>query len=203
MAPDYGWSKLYVIVNTVNDLQYVGSTTRPLARRMVEHRARAKEGAEGSDFPLYKAMREIGINRFSIELLEDVPCNRKEELNVLEGRAIRAMRTLVPNGYNAEITARTRTEYAVDNREENLRKKKVYDDANRAKLNEKASQYYYANHDAILAKEQVRRAAQRAAMTPEQRLANNQRHNEWYAARRAARRAEPAVAEPAVPVDAE
>ncbi len=88
--PDYKNSKIYTIrCKTDNNLIYVGSTTQPLSKRMVEHRSKHNE--EKSDSytnPLYIKMREFGIENFFIELYEDYPCERKEQLEKREGEII-------------------------------------------------------------------------------------------------------------------
>ena len=38
MAPDFGLGKVYVVLNTVNAMKYIGSTVRTLAQRMAQHR---------------------------------------------------------------------------------------------------------------------------------------------------------------------
>ena len=97
---DYSRAKLYTIRNTVNDKLYIGSTVRTLAQRMTQHRSAAKNNYV---YPLYEAMRSIGIDKFYIELLVDCPCERKEQLHAMEGSKIRGINTLVPNGYNVRI----------------------------------------------------------------------------------------------------
>jgi len=143
MAPNYAQGKVYVIRNEVNDKLYVGSTVRTLAQRMVQHRSVAKTNHPGfAEFPLYVAMSELGIEKFYIELLEDFPCERKEQLNKKEGERIREMKTLAPIGYNARIAGRTDVQYYVDNKE-----------AICARVNE----YRHANIETIRTKQQVYR----------------------------------------------
>lgn len=62
---------VYIIRNTENNKVYIGSTTQPLNKRMVEHRSRAKTGKKR--YALYKEMRSVGICKFYIEpLIENV-----------------------------------------------------------------------------------------------------------------------------------
>ena len=107
MAPDFGLGKVYVIRNTENAKCYVGSTVRTLAQRMVQHRSVALKS--NLNLPLYVAMREIGISKFYVELLEDAPCERREQLLKAEGIKIRELNTLVPNGYNKKSSMERRT----------------------------------------------------------------------------------------------
>ena len=76
----YHKSKIYAIRNCKNEEIYIGSTTQTLAKRFYQHRKdRFKNGL------LYNLMREIGIEHFYIELIENIKCETKEELNKYEG----------------------------------------------------------------------------------------------------------------------
>lgn len=88
--------KIYKITNDINALVYVGSTTRTLARRMNNHRTTARKEGKSA---LWRAMRELGIDHFKIELVEEFECNTKEELRIREQYWIGQLDTL-QNGYN-------------------------------------------------------------------------------------------------------
>jgi hypothetical protein len=82
----YQNGKLYKVVNSENSIVYIGSTTKHyLCERMGCHRSRAKN--KTSDF--YTAMRAIGIDKFSIELIKLYPCDSKAELEAAEGRQMK------------------------------------------------------------------------------------------------------------------
>jgi predicted GIY-YIG superfamily endonuclease len=55
----------------VNDLLYIGSTTSTLSKRMSKHR----EDIKHRNYPFYQAIREIGVEKLYIELVELCPCN--------------------------------------------------------------------------------------------------------------------------------
>lgn len=62
---------IYVIENDVNDLKYVGITQYSLKRRFTEHKRKVKRGIHTK---LYNAMRQFGVDKFHIRLLEnDIP----------------------------------------------------------------------------------------------------------------------------------
>jgi len=62
--------KLYKITNSVNDQIYVGSTRlNPLRKRMDCHRAEARKN---NSKKLSQFMREIGIEKFNIELIREI-----------------------------------------------------------------------------------------------------------------------------------
>lgn len=78
---NYQQGKIYKIVNSVNDVVYVGSTCEPLSRRMANHRAQAKFKPGGA---LHRAMIELGSDKFRIILVEDYPCSSKSHLEARE-----------------------------------------------------------------------------------------------------------------------
>ena len=148
-------SKIYKIVNDVNDDVYVGSTYNLLCRRMEKHRSHRFQYAHR---PLYKLMIDLGVQHFHIELVEDFPCENKEQLRKREGHFIREMGTL-----NMVIEDRTRKEYKEankekiqeymakyreDKKEELLEYTKRYRDSHQDQM----KQYKLENKEQILAK---------------------------------------------------
>ena len=176
MAPDFGLGKVYVVLNTVNAIKYVGSTVRTLAQRMAQHRMQA-QGNDGR--PLYGAMRELGVDKFYIELLADFPCERREQLNAEEGRRIRELGTLAPNGYNLLVAGRSKNDYYTDNKVAilakvsahyevnkeaiNHRRKHTYNVANKEAIKLRGQAYYAAHAEEIKVKQRARDAAKKAA----------------------------------------
>ena len=43
----------------------------------------------GVDYPLYRKMKELGVDNFLIQLVEEYPCQSKEELHKREGEWIK------------------------------------------------------------------------------------------------------------------
>ena len=154
----YDSGKIYKIVNNQNSDIYVGSTTMELEQRMIKHKCDAKQRPNLSKF--YTYMNEIGINNFDIELLEEYPCETKEELLIREGELIKKFGNL-----NQRIEGRTeedKKEYGRQwkqnnrdriNQQRNERRKEnpektreeykkhgaLYRERHRDRLNEKAS----------------------------------------------------------------
>lgn len=87
---------LYVVRNMVNGMEYVGTTTRSLSLRWSDHRRYGRTG--GRKAPLYDAMREHGVERFSFESLAEA--GSYEALMALEIAEIARRNTVQPNGYN-------------------------------------------------------------------------------------------------------
>ena len=117
----YQDGKIYKILNSETNDIYVGSTCQRLAKRMMNHRTRFKEGKETV---LYTKMRAIGIEHFYIELIENYPCENLEQLNKREGEWMREIATL-----NEKVAGRTKKEYRNDskykitNKEKNIMNK--------------------------------------------------------------------------------
>lgn len=90
--------RIYKIVNNVNDLMYVGSTTQTLSQRMTTHRSHAKNG---NIRKVYVYMREIGVSKFEILLLEETKAITREALRALEHKYICELDT-VNHGLNSK-----------------------------------------------------------------------------------------------------
>ena len=114
----YQDGKIYKILNSETSDIYVGSTCQRLAKRMMNHRTRVKEG---KDTLLYRKMREIGIEHFYIELVENFPCESLEQLNKREGEWMREIATL-----NEKVAGRTKKEYKQDYKEKISEQGKEY-----------------------------------------------------------------------------
>ena len=115
--PDYKNSKIYKILNSMDDEVYVGSTTASLSRRMGKHRSDFHNTEYKQTYKIYKHMHKIGVDNFYIELIETYPCDSKEELGAREGQLIRQVGTL-----NKIISGRTEKEYYQDNIEKEREK---------------------------------------------------------------------------------
>lgn len=97
--PDYSKGKIYKIVNSENDMMYVGSTTKQyLSNRMAGHRTDAKR--RGKWGALYKAMNEIGADKFKISLIENYPCDSLEELEAREYKIMKKYKSRKIELYN-------------------------------------------------------------------------------------------------------
>ena len=115
---DYSNGKSYCIRNDVNDDVYIGSTTQLLCKRMAKHRA-SIHAKKSENVMFYQLMRELGVDAVRIELLEECPCENREQLQAREGHCIKKMGTL-----NKRVESRTKTEYYEDNKEKLLQNQK-------------------------------------------------------------------------------
>ena len=81
---------VYKITNRRNEKLYVGLTQQPIEKRFLQH-AKAYT-------PLGEAMRECGLENFTIEVIER--CETLEQAKRQERFWIRVLNSKVPNGYN-------------------------------------------------------------------------------------------------------
>jgi hypothetical protein len=130
---NYENGKIYCIRNKSNNLIYIGSTCQPLYKRFHQHKIASKKGS----MKLYQHFKDIGIENFYIELIEDFPCENKNELRAKEQYYCRAYDTFT-NGLN-KISAFIDDVRINDIKEQ---KKKYYD--------KYYIEYYQNNQDAIL-----------------------------------------------------
>lgn len=86
---------LYIIRNTTNGMEYVGTTIQSPHKRWLEHQWKARTGRRS---PLYDAMREMGVAAFVLTPLET--SDSYEALLQREREEIAARNTLTPSGYN-------------------------------------------------------------------------------------------------------
>ena len=74
--PNYQESKIYKLVCNKTDMIYYGSTTQPLYKRKAEHK---KDFVNKKRRPL-SSKKIIENGDYDIILVEDFPCERKEQL---------------------------------------------------------------------------------------------------------------------------
>ena len=148
---NYQQGKIYKIIS--GDLTYIGSTCEyTLAKRMTHHRGCYKQWLNGMHS--YTTSFELmGNEDAQIILLELYPCGSKDELHARERYHIENNECV-----NKVIPSRTQKEYYEANKEELLKKKKVYyhDNKDKGKLyreenKDKIRAYYIANKNRIKA----------------------------------------------------
>ena len=155
--PNYKNSKIYKLVNNVDDLFYVGSTCNLLSKRRSGHVTASKKYPNQR---VYKHLNTIGWNNVKIVLIEKYPCNDIDELHKRE----RYYSDLLKAQLNKNKQGRTQKEYYQDNAgkikqdakqyyKDNLDKikqtKKQYRQNNVDKFKQIRKQYYQSNLDKI------------------------------------------------------
>lgn len=107
--PDYKLGKIYKLESLSTGLVYIGSTTQTLSQRLAGHK---------KDYICYKkgngdfttSYKVLECEDYKILLVEDYPCDRKEQLHAREGEWIRKMDCV-----NKVIPGRTKKQYRQEN----------------------------------------------------------------------------------------
>jgi hypothetical protein len=146
--PDYSKSKIYKLTSSNSNEIYIGSTILNLANRKAHH---------VNDYKRYLLGKVKYITSFKIIeyggdidicLLEEYPCNNKEQLHQRERFYIENN-----NCVNKNIPTRTTREYMIKYRElNNIRLKETkssYYELNKDKIREKKKEYRELNKDYI------------------------------------------------------
>ena len=138
---NYGKGKIYKIVNDVDDKIYVGSTCVQLSVRKAKHKDMSKR------FPkrrLYSHIIDIGgWDHVDIILIENFPCDTKEQLHKRERYHIESLKSEL----NHQIPTRTMKEFnATDKRKE---ERMVYAEKNKDNIKKYKAEYYKKNKKEI------------------------------------------------------
>ena len=139
--PDYQKSKIYKLVLDHTDQIYIGSTCQNLCDRLSGHARDFRKGKNCSSKKLFE------LGKVKIILIENVPCDSKEELLKHERNYIETMvcvNKLIPFR-SKEEKIEYQKEYKLKNNEEILKKMKEY----RLKNKEKKKEYDLKNIDKI------------------------------------------------------
>ena len=112
---------------------YIGSTCN-FKQRMYSHKYRCNNiNSINYNNKIYQTIRlNGGWNNFEKEIIENVSCNSKKELCILEGNFIKQFGNL-----NSKIAGRTYKEYRIDNREIINNKKRKYREINKERISKK------------------------------------------------------------------
>ena len=137
---DYSKSKIYRIVCNITGLVYIGSTSQSLIQRLQDHKFKYKSYLNKSN-NYTSSFKIIENENYDIILIEDFPCERKEQLHSRE-------RFWIENTdcVNKNIPTRTKTEYQKNWYENNKDKNKEYQkkwyENNKDKKKKKNKEYY-------------------------------------------------------------
>ena len=163
----YQNGKIYKLWNPVIEDFYIGSTCTTLPKRWHKHKYDAF--TRNSDSPVYQKMREVGLEGWRIELIEDYKCNSKNELLRREGEKIRELKPSL----NLRIAGRQNGEWAAENSEKVDGYKKKYRETHKDQINTKKNQKRKDNHEAYLLKDKEYRETHK-----EQIRESNRKYNE-------------------------
>ena len=127
--PNYLDSKIYKLCCkdlNIKDI-YIGSTSQLLCKRKSAHKNSCNDEYNSKKYNLkvYNFIRDNGgFNNWDLILLDNVPCNNKEELHSIERTYIDNLKPTL----NTQIPLRTKKEYYKDNaiRKERINKGITY-----------------------------------------------------------------------------
>ena len=152
----YNNSFIYTIRSPHTDKFYIGSTTQSLCRRFSNHKTDYNSYVNnGVGNLIISSFKIIELGDSYIELLEEINCDSKIQLEMREGELIRIHKDLC---INKNIAGRTDKQYYIDNidkfkqhRLDNADKKKQYNKqyniANAEKIKQYTKQYRLDNDD--------------------------------------------------------
>ena len=109
---EYKNGKIYKIISDNTNNIYIGSTCQPLNKRIAMHRGDFKKFTEGkkgfiTSFDIMK------LGSYDIILIENFPCDKKEELHARERYYIEFHKNICVNKY---IPNRKQKEYEENNK---------------------------------------------------------------------------------------
>lgn len=142
----YQNGKIYAIRSHKTDKIYIGSTYQKLANRMANHRDHYRRYVNKNiiDTTSYKILQ---YDDAYIELIENYPCNSKEELNKREGQHIRKN-----NCVNRIIPGRAIQEWRAENKQYLHNMNKKWKEDNKESHTKQRKEYYENNKEQILNK---------------------------------------------------
>jgi len=165
---NYQNGKLYKIHSLIDDRYYIGSTTQLLHKRFATHKGFSKTEMAT---PIQKAILEIGAEHWMITLIENVPCNTKEELLKMEREEYlkykddaNCLNVLSPIRHLddfKEYKAWKDKTYREKHKDELCIKKKEYRDNNIEKIKSRNAKYREINRDIINKKQRETRQKQK------------------------------------------
>lgn len=140
---DYKNGKIYTIRSFQTDEIYIGSCATTLVKRLSGHK-KNYNGWKNGNFSYVTSFEILKYDDYYIELLENFPCNSKDELKQREGYYQRNMDCV-----NKYIAGRTQKEWCEDNKEKIRKRNKKYETDNKDKIKERKQNYYENNKDEI------------------------------------------------------
>jgi hypothetical protein len=122
---NYQDAKIYKIECNETNKIYIGSTCLPtLSKRLAHHVADYKRYKEGKTKKYMSSFEVLKNNNYDIYLLENYPCNNRDELRAKEGEYIKQFECI-----NKNIAGRTKEQFYKDviQPKQEVRKKNIAD----------------------------------------------------------------------------
>jgi group I intron endonuclease len=148
----YTKARVYKLTNDQTDDEYVGSTCNPLYKRLGQHKADStKERCKNR--PLYQLMNKIGKQNFQMVLLEEYPCENREQLRARESYYIKLLKPTL-NKIDAVTNNEKRAQYAKDYYKENSNKiveySRLYREKNGDRISARRNQPYLCECGSVI-----------------------------------------------------
>ena len=139
----YNNSKIYKLINTVDDTFYIGSTTSTLSNRLYWHRSNSKRDID-KNRKIYVHFRNIGFENVRIVLIEEFNLKNKDQLRREEENYIEKYKH-DPNCLNSKrafLTDQEKHEYSI-------MKCRNYKSIHKDKISEYNKEYHKLNAEKI------------------------------------------------------
>ncbi|MDR3476917.1 MAG: GIY-YIG nuclease family protein [Gammaproteobacteria bacterium] len=107
---NYANGIIYVINNDIDKRQYVGCTALNVTERWKEHLKAGRSEKNGDWSEMYRTMKDLGQDHFSITVYKKYPCSSRQELEKEEARVIKRMTDKGIKLFNIEQEAGTRSQ---------------------------------------------------------------------------------------------
>lgn len=163
--PDYKNGKLYKL-QCDDGYYYIGSTCNELRFRFNGHKTSSK--IENSR--VYQHINEIGWDRVRIVLIEDFPCENKEQLRRREDE-------LIQQHLNNELCLNFRREFVTT--EEKKQLASIYYQEIKEERKVKDKERYLKNKDKIREQQREYEKRNRALLTEKQRIRRAEKRNQY------------------------
>ena len=183
---DYQNGKIYMIYPKCEydegDVYYGSTAEKRLSARMSKHRCKYINKTNNCNSTLL--FNKYGLENCIIELVEEFPCDNKQQLHKREGFYIKNNKCINKciagrnqkewREDNKEILLEKKKKYYIDNKDEINKKGKEYREPRKEKINEKSHLYYIVNKDKINEKNKEKAECQFCSKLISQR--NMKRH---------------------------
>ena len=137
----YNNSKIYTIRSPLTEQYYIGSTAQLLCKRFSDHKQNYKAYLNGT-YQFVTSFKILELGDAYIELLEEINCDNKNQLQKREGELIRKHKLELVNKF---IPCQTPREYYDANKDKISEYKKQYNIQNKDKNAEYHKQLYLDN----------------------------------------------------------
>lgn len=149
----YQNGKIYSIRSHQTEDIYIGSTINTLPKRLDGHKKSFKSWNDNKKGHYVSSFEIMKYDDYYIELIENYPCNNKNELERQEGIHIRSNDCV-----NKRIAGRTEKEHYDDNRDKKLQQMKEYQTKHKDEILQQKKEYHINHRDERLQKAKEYRA---------------------------------------------